>query len=370
MTIPTRRVPGEGTVYYHQARKQWVAQKTVNGRRVTAYGRTATEARRNLQQKLDTNIGTVHSRVALGDYLQAWLAWRRERQDIRPETLDNYAQLTRLYILPYLARVRLQDVRTQHVDALLTELLRRGISASTTSRVRSVLNQAFRQAVIWGIVGTNPVTNTTPPIVRYKEPDVWTPEEARRFFEAIRDDWLYPLFYTAVTTGLRMEELIALQWQDVDLDAGTITVRRALSFRRQVKPLKTPTSARTLTIPPDTVAILRGHRFPGAKPEDWVFTNRIGRPWMRANLWEAFRTRCQWAGVRPIPLKNLRHLHATLLLQAGVDLASVAKRLGHANLHTAPKHYIRIAEEAERKGAIPLPDLLGNAGNLASSPSE
>ncbi|MFO7252947.1 MAG: tyrosine-type recombinase/integrase [Actinomycetes bacterium] len=356
-----RRVPGEGTVYFHKGRNQWVAQQTVAGRRITAYGRSAAEARRKLQAKLEQNVGTVHSDMTLESYLRRWIAWRQERGELRHESITNYAQLLRLYVIPYLGGVKLQELGTAHVDALFTELIRRKLSPATIRRVRSVLGQALRQAVVWGVLRANPVEPTRTPPVRRKEPDVWTPEETRKFFDAIRGDWLYPLFYTAVTTGMRLEELIALQWQDIDLEAGTITVRRALSFNRQVKPPKTPASNRTIAIPPDTVAILREHKPPEAKPEDWVFTNRAGRPWSQANLWEAFRTRCTWAGIRPIPPKNLRHLHATLLLRAGADLATIAKRLGHTGLQVAARHYIRITEDADRKGAIPLDDLLADA---------
>lgn len=300
--------------------------------------------------------------MTVGKYLTAWLQWKRDQGNIRSETWKSYEEIVRLYLIPHLGEIRLRDLSTENIDMLYALLRRKGLSVRTIRYAHTLLKQALRQAVVWKILRENPAEYASPPTQSSSsEPDVWTPEEARQFFEAIKGDPLYPLFYTAATTGLRLEELLALQWQDVDLKAGTITVRRAVGRDRQVKPPKTEASARPVTLPPDTVEVLKAHRPKRAKPTDWVFPNTVGGVWDRGNLHRAFRLRCERAGVRPIPLKNFRHLHATYLLRAGVDLAVVSKRLGHTNMSTAPRHYLKISREMERKAAIPLDQLIGGS---------
>ena len=367
MTIPRKRVPGEGTVYYHKGRQQYVAQKTVQGRRVTAYGKTAAEARRNLAARLNQALHLPGADVRLSEFLAAWLRWRLDTGSMRPETVKIYAEFANRYILPHLGHRTLADLRTRDIDAAYLKLAKR-LQPSTLRHVHTILRSALRQAVRWNLLTENPATKATLPVVPYREPEVWTPEEVERFLATAHQTPHYAMFYTALTTGLRPEELRGLQWGDIDLERGTLTVRRALGMDRNEKPLKTSGSYRTITLPPDTVDVLRAYRPRNAQPGDWVFVQpRTGGPWGHRRLWDAFRRICRRAGVPAIPLRNLRHQHATLLLQAGVDLASVARRLGHTNLATAPRHYIRLAQEAERRGAIPLADLLRSQPNLGSS---
>lgn len=354
-----RRVKGEGTVYYNNHLRLWVAQKYVGARRVTAYGKSRTEALQKLNQKIGSGNLDKRSKMTLGRYLDGWLKWKRLRGDIRPETLKSYEDIVRLYVKPYLGDYRLSDVTTEALDMLYARLRQQGLSTRTIRYAHALVGQALKQAVVWKFIRENPAEYASPPSESHSsQPDIWSPEETQQFFDALQGDPLYPLFYTAATTGLRLEELLALQWQDIDLEHGTLTVARAVGRDRQVKAPKTEASARTITLPPDTVEVLKAHKPEDAKPEDWVFPNNAGRVWDRQNLRRAFLLRCQRAGVRPMPLKNFRHLHATLLLRSGVDLALVSKRLGHTNMSTAPRFYLHISREMERRTAIPLDQLL------------
>lgn len=352
-----RRLRGEGTVYFNERLGLWVAQKYVGRKRVTAYGKTAEEALRKRAEKLGEAVISRRANPTVEEFAAYWLNWKRSH--IEPETADEYEGKIKRYLVPYIGHYRMCDVTTAVLDLFYAQLSNR-LSSSTLRRTHGVFRQMFKQAVIWGVIAEDPMTNVKRPSgTATPRPRLWTPEEAARFFDAIKGDWLYPLFYTAATTGLRVQELLGLQWQDIDLDAGTLSVQRAFRrFRRRFKKPKTPSSVRTIPLPPDTVAVLREYKPAGAKPSDLVFPNKEGRPFHFSSLRNAFLVRCRRAGVPPMPLKNFRHLHATLLLCSGIDLTAVANRLGHKDATTAPRHYIEVLQDMERRAAVPLDQLL------------
>ncbi|MYH00447.1 MAG: site-specific integrase [Acidimicrobiaceae bacterium] len=173
---------------------------------------------------------------------------------------------------------------------------------------------------------------------------VWTSDELRAFLDAISDHYLYPLYLLAATTGMRRAEIAGLVWRNVDLDTARLTVSQQLlsvEYKLIESDLKTPTSRRTIDLDPHTVAQLRLHR--RRQLEDrmatgrrhnggYVFAKSDGSPIHPDLISQTFERLLAKIDLPRIRLHDLRHTHATILLQQGVNPKVVSERLGHASV--------------------------------------
>src|SRR4030095_11964931 len=175
-----------------------------------------------------------------------------------------------------------------------------------------------------------------------------TVEEVGKLLSALEGDRLAVIFAFAVATGMRPEEYLGLQWKDVDLTKGTVTVQRALIWRKgggwYFSEPKTSRSRRTIPLPPSMVKQLASHRIRQAEGRlmlgaeyqnnDLVFATEFGTPIGIQNLSQRhFKQALKKAGLpKTVRLYDLRHTCATLLLQAGENPKVVSERLGHAGI--------------------------------------
>ena len=187
-----------------------------------------------------------------------------------------------------------------------------------------------------------------PPTVRQSRPDVLTAKEANAYLDAFAGHELEPLIVLALAAGLRRSELAGLRWSDVDFQAGTVTITRGL-HERAGKVLeeapKSATSARTVALPEWALAVLAPRR--GIGP----IVTEGGAPIRPNRISALYEARVASSQLRRIPLRNLRHTHACLLLDAGVDLYTVSRRLGHSTVAVTEAHYIRPSQDADRAAA-------------------
>lgn len=182
-------------------------------------------------------------------------------------------------------------------------------------------------------------------------------------------------------TGLRRGELLGLKWEDIDLKAGTVTIRRQLVLLNG-KPVwhdhpKTNAGGRTITLPEDVIEVLRFHQrrqdnekeFCGSAYEDsgLVFSQPNGRRISPRNFVRHFDLLLDKAGVRHIPFHGTRHTHATELLAAGVDLKTIQKRLGHSSFHVTADFYAHIGEELQRDAAAKANEVLNRRKKKAEA---
>ncbi len=145
-----------------------------------------------------------------------------------------------------------------------------------------------------------------------------------------------PLFELLAFTGLRIGEALGLTWADVDFDTGLLSVHRQLSRYREHAKLKTEAGRRQIVLAPAMVRLLRARWLASAQkgPDDFVFTNSVGRPLDYRHVGEAFRVAVRRAGVRAdgrLSLHSLRHGYAPLLIAEGLDVVFVSRQLGHAD---------------------------------------
>jgi integrase len=231
------------------------------------------------------------------------------------------------------------------------------------------LKQALEWAVSIDLLPKNPAAKVNPPKWTPKERTVWNAEEARRFLAASESDTYRALWVLALATGLRRGELLGLRWQDLDLDAGRLTVRQSLVMlggKAVIQAPKSKAAHRSVRLTPDSVAAMRVHKIRQLERElaaaHWqdtglVFTTGIGTSLSPRNVCRSFEESIARAGVPRMRLHDLRHVNASLDFSTGTSVKAVAARLGHSDPSITLRTYAHVMphEETaamERLGAL------------------
>lgn len=368
-----RRGRGEGAIY-KRADGFWCASITVGydekgkRRRRTVYGQTKTEVREKLARlHADSVTGSlvVPSRETLGAFLLRWLE-DVARTTVRATTHMRYESLVRTHILPRVGGLGLAKLEPRQVQALYSRMETEGAGPRTIELVHAVLHRALDQAVKWGLLMRNPTDAAEKPRVPKRKMQTLSPEQARQLLEAAKEDRLEAVFVLAVATGLRQGELLALHWEDIDLDGGMLMVRHTLQDVRgelRLEEPKTSKGRRRVDLPAFAVEALRRHKDRMAEEghdKAWVFCDNKGGPLRVSNfLRRSFLPLLQRAGLPRIRFHDLRHTAATLLLSKGVHPKVVQERLGHAQIAITLDTYSHVLPSMQREAASKLDDLLG-----------
>ena len=336
---------------------------------------TGYKSKREAEEALATTISalssgsyTPPSKTLLAEFLRnEWLP--ATRHTIRPTTYLSYQGHVELHIIPALGHLPLQQLSSAHINAFYAKLLskrantdgdiggnadengakkKRTLSPSTVRRIHATLHRAMRDAVRWNKITRSPADGADPPRAAgcgEGEMKVWSVRELKTFLESERENRLYPLWLTLATTGMRRGEALGLRWEDIDLDAGTLSIRQTRVLAGYEPVLSTPKTKkgrRLVALDPATTGALGRHRHlqsnerlaQGAAGKDsgFVFTRGDGEPYHPERVSKLFRKAAKMAGLPRIRLHDLRHTHATLALSAGIHPKVVSERLGHANI--------------------------------------
>src|SRR5215204_5114261 len=343
----SKRGNGEGTIYRRKDGK-WTTQYTVytgEGRkRKTLYGKTRSEVAAKLAKAISDREGGLvfdAGTLKLGDYLDRWLA-NSVKGTVRQRTWERYEQIARVHIKPALGRLKLKSLTPAHVRSLYREKLDAGLAPRTVQYVHTTLHKALKDAVSDGLVPRNVTEGIRAPRPKKKEVNALSPDQAHAFLSAARGDRFEALYVVAVHCGLRKGELLGLRWDDVDLEAGTLAVRRTLSETRDGPIFEPPKNGKGRNVPLTGAAVgaLREHlarqmREIGDEYEDkgLVFASQTGNTMSASNVvnrhFKPLLKRAKLPRIRP---HDLRYTCATLLLIKGVHPKYVQELLGHANI--------------------------------------
>jgi integrase len=349
--------------------KQRYATKTVRaGKR---------EAQRLLNEmKVEAERGlATRTTATVGELLDRWLELARE--DFSPKTTRETAGYIERNLRPALGDVRLSKLTTASLDRYYRSLLvdggRKGrpLAPGTIRRIHGILRRALAQGVRWGWLGVNPAAAASPPRVPLPEIAPPTPAQLAKLQKAIdASDPEFGVFVrVSAMTGARRSEMLALRWTDVDLDRGVVMIGRGLvqgpDGRLVEKDTKTH-QTRRVAIDPPTTASLVDHRAAAVERaaqcgaalagDAFVFASDVASttPWYPDSASRRFRKACDDAGLTGVRLHDLRHYVATRLLSAGVDVRTVAGRLGHRNAATTLNVYSHFVPEADQEAAAIL----------------
>jgi integrase len=246
----------------------------------------------------------------------------------------------------------------------------------------AVIRQALQQAVKEGLLIRNVADATSPPAVKNKQMQPLAESELLNFLGAAENDRLFAAYLLAATTGLRRGELLGLCWDCVDLERGVIAVRRQLLTLKTGLVLddavKTKAGRRSVTLTDDAFRELKSHRKRQAQERllagevyqdiELVFCREDGTPLDPREFTKRFQRYLTNAGLPKVRLHDLRHTHATLLLQRGIPAKLVQERLGHSNIAMTLDLYSHVTPEMAKLAAESMNGLMAKAAAQKKEP--
>lgn len=313
--------------------------------------------------------------VTLLAFLHRWLDYRQ--RDLRPNTYRSYVNEL-LHLIPHLGDLPLATLTPLQIQEAMTERLEHELStAKSLATALRTLRMALRQAVLWGVLPSNPASLVRTPRTRPKEMKVWSPPEARRFLGKAQGHRLHPFFVLALGTGMRLGELTGLSWADISLDKAELVVSRNhtrdITGAWRLGEPKTRAGHRCIPLGEDVVGVLREHLaeeekwFGARRGPDPVFTRSSGARLDHANVTRLFHRLGREAGVPRIRFHDIRHTSASLLIRQGISPKVVSDRLGHADVAFTLSVYTHLYEDQRRSAALPLDQLLSSPPSGMSS---
>jgi integrase len=270
-----------------------------------------------------------------------------------------------LHILPPLGRMNLRSLTPTHVRTLLANKAADGLGRRSVQIIHSTLRTMLSEAMREELIERNVATVVRPPSAQQVEVQPRSTEEARRFLAMSADHRLHALFAVGVALGLRKGELLALRWDDVDLEGGVVHVRQNVQRLPETGlvfgPPKSNKSRRTIPLPAASAKVLRTHRAnqaaealalgPAWVDSGLVFTSAVGTVIEPRNLNRFFDELIAKAGVRRIRFHDLRHTCASFLLAQHVPARIVMEILGHSQLAMTTELYSHVMPTALREAA-------------------
>jgi integrase len=350
----------------------WEGREQVAGRRVSVYGKTESEARRKLRdavRTLEQGQRLPDHRRTTATWLESWLT-TDVRPNLRPATVRSYEGIVKRHLVPELGRIPVAKLSEDDVARMLASASH--LSVRTRRYALSLLRTSLQRALERGVVARNVAKLVKPPKDDKRERHPFTPAQMAALIDATADDRIGPLVVLSATTGLRQGEALGLRWDDVELDAGALTVRHTLTpHTRQLAPTKTDRSRRTVHLPPRTVAALREQRRRQLEDrlragrrwndEGYVFTTAVGTAMDARDVDRRYHAARVRLGLHNVPWHYLRHFAATALLEAGEDLFVVSRILGHTSVATTASFYGHVQPAMLRASADRMEELMRKA---------
>jgi integrase len=364
-----KRANGDGSVHKRKE-NQWAAYLTLpNGKRRYFYGRTKREALEKFRVakiKLDRGQTINDDRRTVGEYLTWWL--KDQKQHLAQETWRGYESKVRNHLIPAFDKTRLARLSPIQVREFVADKMKSDLSSRHVNNIFDILHAALEDARKMELVDRNVASLVDTPKVIPGKRTALTEAQALRLLDVVEDDPLGAMFRLSLTLGLRPGEVLGLQWQNVDLDAGTIQICTTLQRhdgKWVLKPTpKTDKSEQTLPLPPSCVAALRKRRAEQNANrstscgywEEWglVFTRRNGVPVWFSDANRHLAKMCIRAGVPKVTMHELRHSAPSILLSLGVDQRVIMRVLRHSTIVLTANLYTHVVDPlvAEAVGRI------------------
>ena len=338
-------------------------------RSVRGTKRQAERVAARLEEDVQTGALVEPTAASLGTYLEQWLE-SHVRLHNAPRTYQDYRYHVERYLQPRLGHLKLTHLRPLHLQGLYVELRQQGLTR-TVDYVHQVVRKALNDAVRLQLLARNPALTARPPRSRPQPADIPSVDVVRAALTAIRSTDLELPIRLAVTTGVRPGELVALRWRDLDLEVGRARIRQSL---QRIKgrglvfaPTKTHRSTRTIALDAGVVRQLKQHRTcqaarrrelgPLYDDQDLIFALADGCPVDPTVMLQRFQRALRRAGLPSLRIKDLRHVHASIMLSEGVHPRVVQEQLGHASITLTLDTYSHVtpgiqSEAVQRVGKV------------------
>ncbi|MDE6596429.1 MAG: site-specific integrase [Oscillospiraceae bacterium] len=343
-------------------------------------GMTAKQIKKEVQRQAvlfeeSCKIGQITASVKFEAFAEQWFE-EYAKLNLRSSTYEKMKQLPKR-VYPAIGHLRLDKITGRHIQQFIHDLALNGkniINGNSLSRKTIIhhlnfISDVFSYAIKMDMLSDNPCRNVTVPKGESKEKEIYTIDELARIFELLDSDDVpikfRAFFKLAVYSGFRRGELLGLEWKDIDWENNLISVRRTSNYTADrdtyTDTTKTKKSKRTLKFPDYVMNMLRELKEEQDKEQNklgnkWTYTDRLftqwdGKPMGNNSPYYLVKRFCKRNNLRFCDLHSLRHLHASLLINAGVDVVAVSGDMGHSCVGTTSNIYCHMFQEARAKNS-------------------
>lgn len=279
----------------------------------------------------------------------------------KPNTVRNYRERYKYNINPCMGDMLLKDVKPLHCQNILNQMSMGDYKDSTINLTRITMNVLFDDAVDNGLIMRNPVTKSVK-IADQKEAKprkAMSTQEQSLFLEGAKNSRYFNQYSLVLQTGLRVGELTALKWPDVDFENRILHIRRTMDYRDKewkVSTTKTKTGKRDIPLTQKAVEILLNVKKNSEKSDiismeyfDFVFLSEHGKPILNSAYNISLQRICEKLGIKKYSMHELRHTFATRCIEAGMSPKALQEILGHANINTTMDIYVHVTKDLKVK---------------------
>nr|WP_246281233.1 site-specific integrase [Saccharibacillus qingshengii] len=291
------------------------------------------------------------------DYLQAWID--KSQNDYSVSSIDHFRGYLENHVKPAIGAVKVGDLDVDHLESFYYVLQNNGLSAQTIRHIHNMMSKAFGEMTRRGKLLTNPISQAKAPKLQpVRHNETWTADELEIFLKVAKKSRWYVAFLVAIYTGARRGEVLALRWKDIDFERGMISIVQAISKARkgfEVGRTKTDQSMRQMSVPAkllNSLTLLRDQQHPQDartfnRPSDYLVHTHEGNFVGPRNFDREWKKLLKESGLPKIRFQDLRHTHATLLLQSGINVKAVSTRLGHSTTQVTLGTYAHVTPRME-----------------------
>lgn len=297
------------------------------------------------------NISVSTTNDTLGLFIKDFLE-NTIKHEVSKNTFMSQRGYVHNHIIPKIGDIRLQKLTPKDVQRFYNTLMEEGVSPGTIHNIGNLLGKTLRIAAEWGFITKNVATVVKKPTYKQPKMKAWTQEEVDLFLEKTRDSRFHAAYVIALTTGMRFGEICALSWDDIDTKNNVIHVNKTVVYADKTIYIQESTKtglARNITIPKFVVSYLKKRKLeqlpnplnlvvPGVK-NNIVYNSAFNK---------TFLDDINGAGVPRIRVHDMRHTHASHLLQNGENIKVVSERLGHATVTTTLNTYAHVMPNMQK----------------------
>ena len=370
-----KRANGEGNIRKRKD-SRWEGRYTAGydpktGKRIikNVLGKTQAEVKQKLSTAMEAckAVDVVRSDdYTVAEWLRTWFALYA-KPNIRPTTARSYQGSMELHIIPRIGCIKLNKLTGRDIQKLYKDLMENGrlrkaqkskqpgLSSTTVRGIHMMLHNALDRAVKERLILRNPTEDCIIPKVQKQEMKILHPEDMKAYLEAAEKRGVLPMFYLELVSGIRKGELVALRWEDLDVEHRTISVSKqalgGLGKELVVNRPKTENSIRAISIPQDAVdlLVLEHEKHP---ENPYLFPSPLtGGMYHPDSVVNLHKKILKDAGLEHIRFHDLRHTFATMALQNGVDVKTVSNILGHYDAGFTLRTYTHATRQMQEQAA-------------------
>lgn len=346
--------------------RQWI---TIKGNK-----KDAEKCLAEMLHQIDTGSFIKPDKTLMSEYLKMWIN-EYVKPNLSPRGYERYEGIVRKHLIPALKNITISQLKQEHLQKYYNKMVENGLNPRTVRYHHSVIHKALKTALKMGLINHNVADAVEIPKIKQKEMNVWNEVEINKFLESAKNSPYYELFNLALFTGMRRSELLGLQWKDIDLVYGQISVNRGLHHLKDGSYIftqpKSEKSRRTIALAPSTILMLKDlweKRVLESmmtkltiNQDSLVFCMPDGKPLRPNTVTRAWESQAKKAGVKIIRLHDARHTHASIMLKQGIHPKIVQERLGHSSIEMTLDIYSHVAPGLQEAAAKRFDEIINKS---------